>query len=88
MCTNHIKVLTFGIQLISEVHWYSKVEIHFGVEAVWRYVLKAGFMIFGRDLVIKIKIQCKGCRYLRRKVIDVGSISKENITIAPESFVT
>ena len=44
--------------LINEVHWQSKAALHSGVETVWwRYVLKTGFIIFGRDLVKKIKSQ-------------------------------
>ena len=40
--------------LINEVHWHSKAPMHSRVETVWRYVLKTGFTIFGRDLVKKI----------------------------------
>ena len=32
--------------LINEVHWHSKAAMHYGVETVWRYVLKTGFIIF------------------------------------------
>ena len=72
------------------MHWHSKAEIHSGVKTVWRYVIKTGFIIFGKDLVKKIKTQCERCRYLRRKAIDVemGSISKHSITIAPAFYVT
>ena len=76
--------------LINEVHWHSKAAMHSGVETVWRYVLKTGFIIFGRDLVKKIKTQCERYRYLRKKVIDVemGPISKHSITIAPAFYAT
>ena len=70
--------------LVNEVHWHSKAAMHSGVETVWRYVLKTGFIIFGRDLVKKIKTQCERCRYLRKKVIDVEiwPISKHSIAKA------
>ena len=76
--------------LVNEVHWHSKAAMHSGVETVWRYVLKTGFIIFGRDLVKKIKTQCERCRYLRKKVIGVemGPISKHSITIAPAFYAT
>ena len=61
-----------------------------GVETMWRYIIKTRFIIFGRELVKKIKTQCERCRYLKKKVIDVGigPISKRNITIAPALYVT
>ena len=42
--------------IINEAHWHSKEAMHSGVETVLRYVRKNGFIIFGRDLVKKIKI--------------------------------
>ena len=49
---------SLGYSLINEVHWHSKAAMHSGVQTVWRYVLKIGFIIFGRNLVKKIKTQC------------------------------
>ena len=76
--------------LINDMHWHSKAAKHSGVETVRRYVLKTGFIIFGRELVKKIKTQCERCRYLGKKVIDVetGPISKHCITIAPAFYAT
>ena len=76
--------------LINEVHWHSKAETHSSVKTVWRYVIKTRFIIFGKDLVKKIKTQCERCRYPRRKAVDVemGSVSKHSITIAPAFYVT
>ena len=76
--------------LVNEVHWYSKAAMHSGVETVWRYVLKMGYIIFGRDVVKKIKQYCERCRYLRKKLIEVqmGPISKHTITIAPAFYAT
>ena len=62
---------SLAYSLINEMHWHSKAEMHSGVETVWRYALKTGFIMFRKDLVKKIKTQCEKCRYLRKKVIDV-----------------
>ena len=35
--------------LINEVHWHSKTTMDFGVETVWRYVLKTRFIFFRRN---------------------------------------
>ena len=63
--------------------------MHSGVETVWRYVLKTRFIFFRRNLK-KRKTQCERCRYLTKKVIDVGMgpISKYSITIAPAFYAT
>ena len=55
-----------------------------------RQYQKISILIFGGDLVKKIKIQCERYRYLRKKVIDVemGPISKHSITIAPAFYAT
>ena len=81
---------TLAYSLINEVHWHSKAEVNCGVETVWRYVLKIRFIIFGRDLVKKIKTQCERCKYLKKKVFDVemGPISKHSITRAPAFYAT
>ena len=55
-----------------------------------RYVLKTACIIFGRDLVRKIKVQRERCRHLRKKIIDVhvGPISKYNVMIASHNRAT
>ena len=76
--------------LVNEVHWYSMAAKHSGVETVWRYVLKTAYIIFGREVVKKIRINCERCRYLRKKVLDVemGPVSKYNLMIAPAFYAT
>ena len=76
--------------LINEVHWDSMAAKHSGMETVWRYVLKTAYIIFGRDIVKKIRINCERCWYLRKKVLDVGMgpVSKYNLTIAPAFYAT
>ena len=76
--------------LINEVHWHSMAVKHSGVETVWRYVLKTAYIIFGREVVKKIRVNCERCCYLRKKVIDVemGPVSNYNLTIAPAFYAT
>ena len=76
--------------LVNEVHWYCMAAKHSGVETVWRYVLKTAYIIFGREVVKKIRINCERCRYLRKKVLDVemGPVSKYNLMIAPAFYAT
>ena len=88
-CVSNIhKYSPLAYSLINEVHWHSKAAMHSGVETVWSYVLKTGFIIFRRDLVKKIKTQCE--RYLRKKVIDVEMepIWKHSMILAPAFYAT
>ena len=76
--------------IIKEIHCYSNVAKHPGVEAIWRYVLKVCFILCGREIVKKIKPHCERCRCLRKKTIDVemGPFSSYNMTIAPAFYGT
>ena len=76
--------------IVNEVHWYSDVAQHSGIETVWRYVLKVAFIIAGRNIVKKVKVNCIRCRFLRKKFIDVemGPMSDHNLTIAPAFYST
>ena len=53
--------------IVNEVHWYSKSAKHSGVEIMWRYVLKIGYIIQGRGLVRKMKADC----LLKMKDVDI-----------------
>ena len=76
--------------IVNNVHWYSNVAQHSGIETVWRYVMKVAYIIGGRSLVKKFKVNCIRCRYLRKKFIDVemGPVSNQNLTIAPAFYST
>ena len=76
--------------IINEIHWYSNVAKHSGVETIWRYVLKVCFILCGREIVKKIKIHCERCRYLCKRTIDVemGPVSSYNMKIAPAFYGT
>ena len=48
------------------------------------------FIISGRVLVKRFKLNCIKCRYLRTKFIDVeiGAISSHNLSVAPACYVS
>ena len=53
--------------IVNEIHWHSAAAKHSGIETVWRYVLKTAYIISGRNLAKKIKVQCERCRHLRKR---------------------
>ena len=52
--------------------------------------MKTAYIIFGRDLVKKVKVKCESCRNLRKRAIDaqMWPISKYNVMIAPDFYGT
>ena len=74
--------------IVNEVHWYSSIAQHSGIETVWRYVLQIAYIIGGRSVVKKVNLNCVRCRFLRKKFIDVemGPMSEHNLTIAPAFY--
>ena len=53
--------------LNNEIQWHSHASKHSVVENVWKYVLKFGYIMQGRDLVKKIKTDCERYRCLRKQ---------------------
>ncbi len=76
--------------IVNDVHWSHKVANHSGVETVYRYVLQQCFIIDGRSLVKKFRVNCARCRYLAKRTIDIqmGPVSSHNLTIAPAYYIT
>ena len=76
--------------IVNDVHWHSDAVKHSGVETVWRYVLKLGYIMQGRDFVKKVKKNCERCRYFRKKTINIemGSVSSDSLRIAPTFYAT
>ena len=74
--------------IVSEIHWYSSVAQHSGIETMWRYVLQVAYIMGGRDIVKKYKLNCIRCRFLRKKFIEVemGPMSEHNLKIAPPFY--
>ena len=48
--------------MVNKIHWHSDAAKHSCVESVLRYVLKLGYIMQGRDLVKKLKKNCKRWR--------------------------
>ena len=63
---------------------------HSGVETVWRYVLKLGYIRQGRDLVKKVKKNCERYKYLGKKAIyiEMCPVSSHTLRIAPAFYAT
>ena len=75
---------------VNEIHWHSDLAKHSGVETVWRYDLKLGYIMQGTDLVKKAKKNCERCRYFRKKAINIemGPVSIHNLRITPAFCAT
>ena len=57
--------------IVNKIHWYLDAAKHSGIEIVWRYVLKLGYIMQGRNLVRKVKNNFERCIYLRKKSINI-----------------
>ena len=55
-----------------------------------RFVLKIAYIIEGRSLVQKFRINCPRCRFLNKKSVDVamGPVSDHNLCIAPAFYIS
>ena len=84
------KHLPLAYSIVNEIYWHSAAAKKSGIETVWRYVRKIAYIVFGRDLVKSIKVQCERCRHLMKKTTDfqMGPISKYNIIRAPAFYGT
>ena len=76
--------------IVNEVHWYSKVARHSGVETVLKYTMKYAYIMGGRDLVKTFQKACIRCRILAKRTIDIsmGPISQYNLTIASAFYIS
>ena len=76
--------------IVNEIHWHSDTAKYSGVESVWRYALKVGYIMQGRDLFKKVKKNCERCRYLGKKAItiEMSSASTHNLGIASAFYAT
>ena len=76
--------------MINEIQWYSNVAKHSGVETMSRYVLKACFILCGREIVMIFKIHCERCCYLGKRTIylETGLVSSYNMAQSPAFYGT
>ena len=96
LCSNTLcvpviyKYSPLAYSIVNEIQCHSDAVKHSGVETVWRYVLKLGYITQNRDLVKEVKKNCERCRYLRKKAISIkmGLVSTHNLRIAPAFYAT
>ena len=89
LCSNAFSV-PLAYSIVNKIHWHPDAAKHSSVETAWRYVLKFGYIMQGRDLVKKAKKNCERCRYLRKKAINIemGPVSTHNLRRAPAFSAT
>ena len=74
--------------IVDEIHWYHPDVKHAGIESELRQVQVVSHIIGGRQLVKKVKRECKKCRILAKNAIKVamGPIKDVNLCIAPAFY--
>ena len=79
-----------AIAIAIDVHWNHPDVKHRGVAAIYRQMLKIAFTIGGFHLATSVKEDCKKCRALYKRSIDVamGPIQGVNLCIAPAFYAT
>ena len=80
--------LAFAI--VNQVHWYDETYNHTGVESTVRGLMPIAHILKGRDLVKIFRKNCKRCRYLLKRTIEVimSPTSKDQLCVAPPFYVT
>ena len=75
--------------IVSETHWYDPDVNHKGVESILRHAQRTAYIIEGRALVKSIKKECRKCRALQKKGLEIamGPVSGHNLKIAPPFFI-
>ena len=76
--------------IVNEVHWYSKIAKHTGIETVLRCTLSTAYITEGREDVKKVKSDCHRCSLLAKRTVEVsmGLVSDYNLTIALAFYYT
>ena len=76
--------------LVNQFHWEDDSVKHSGIETTIRAVMAVAHILRVRDLVKTIKKNCKRCRYLLKRTIDVmmGPASKDQLCVAPPFYIT
>ena len=75
--------------IVSETHWYDPDVNHKGVESILRHAQQTAYIIEGRALVKSMKRECKKCRALEKRGLEIamGPVSGHNLKIAPPFFI-
>ena len=78
------------LALVNQFHWEDKTVNHCGVESTIRAVMSLAHILRVRDLVKSIKKNCKRCRYILKRTVEVimGPASKDQLCVAPPFYIT
>ena len=76
--------------IVNQVHWYDKTVQHSGIETTIRAIMSIAHILKVRQLVKLFKQNCKRCRYIRKRTIDVimAPASKDQLCVAPPFYIT
>ena len=76
--------------IVNQFHWEDKTVKHCGVESTIRAVMSLAHILRVRDLVKSIKKNCKRCRYILKRTVEVimGPTSKDQLCVAPPFYIT
>ena len=74
--------------IVDEIHWHHLDVMHGGVESVLRLVQCSCYILGGRQLVKKVKRECKKCRLLQKRGVKVmmGPVQDANLCIGPAFY--
>ena len=76
--------------IVNDVHWHHTSAQHSGVETTIRAIMTIAHIFHVRQLVKLVKKNCKRCRYLLKRTVDImmAPTSKLQLCVAPPFYVT
>ena len=76
--------------VVNEVHWHDQTAQHSGIETTIRAIMSIAHILHVRLLVKRFRKNCKRCRFLLMKTVDVamGPAAMEQLCVAPPFYVT
>ena len=79
-----------GFSITNQVHWYDPNLNHRGVESTIRGTMTIGHIFGVRDIAKMLRKQCRRCRYLLKKTVDVamGPLPNSRLCVAPPYYNT
>ena len=79
-----------ALAIVNDIHWYDKTARHSGVETTMRTVMSVAHILQARNLVKRFRRNCKRCRYLLMKTVDVSMspASTQQLCVAPPFYIT
>ena len=79
-----------AFSIVNDIHWNHNTAKHSGVETTIRAIMTLAHILKVRDLVKLFRKNCKRCRYILKRTVDVmmGSASKEQLKVAPPFYIT